>query len=260
MDLHLDLTDKIMEWTVRNSLYDREREHDACGVGMLVNIRGDKSHELVDYALKVLENMKHRGAEGADNKTGDGAGIMLQIPHEFILLQGIPVPEKGKYGTGLVFLPKDGKRQAQILSIIIEETEREGLSLMHLRSVPVNSGILGKDALGSEPDIKQIFITGYVPGENLELKGLTREAFCAPLYENSEYWGMIERGEQSISLVKLLQVCEVYHIPIEDLIDLNYSPQRDAEVKADIASLLEHCHGKQLEVIRKFIEDIALAL
>ncbi len=93
-----------------------------------------------------------------------------------------------------------------------------------------------------------------------ELKGLTREAFCAPLYENSEYWGMIERGEQSISLVKLLQVCEVYHIPIEDLIDLNYSPQRDAEVKADIASLLEHCHGKQLEVIRKFIEDIALAL
>ena len=93
-----------------------------------------------------------------------------------------------------------------------------------------------------------------------ELKGLTREAFCTPLYENSEYWGMIERGEQSISLVKLLQVCEVYHIPIEDLIDLNYSPQRDAEVKADIASLLEHCHGKQIEVIRKFIEDIALAL
>ena len=92
-------------------MYDASNEHDACGVGMLVNIHGDKSHELVDSALKVLENMKHRGAEGADNKTGDGAGIMLQIPHEFILLQGIPVPEKGKYGTGLVFLPKDGKEQ-----------------------------------------------------------------------------------------------------------------------------------------------------
>lgn len=88
--------------------------------------------------------MKHRGAEGADNKTGDGAGIMLQIPHEFILLQGIPVPEKGKYGTGLVFLPKDAKEQESILSILIEEVEREGLSLMHLRSVPVNSSILGK--------------------------------------------------------------------------------------------------------------------
>lgn len=160
----MDTTSRI------KGLYDAEREHDACGVGMLVNISGDKSHELVDSALKVLENMKHRGAEGADNKTGDGAGIMLQIPHEFILLQGIPVPEKGKYGTGLIFLPKDGKKQAEIFSIIIEEIEREGLTLMHLRSVPVNSGILGKDALGSEPDIKQIFITGYVPGENLELK------------------------------------------------------------------------------------------
>ena len=87
-------------------LYDAANEHDACGVGMIVDIHGNKSHELVDSALKVLENLKHRGAEGADNKTGDGAGIMLQIPHEFILLQGIPVPEKGKYGTGLVFLPK----------------------------------------------------------------------------------------------------------------------------------------------------------
>ena len=76
-------------------LYDSSYEHDACGVGMLVNINGDKSHELVDAALTVLENMKHRGAEGADNKPGDGAAIMIQIPHEFILLQAIPVPEHG---------------------------------------------------------------------------------------------------------------------------------------------------------------------
>ncbi len=149
-------------------LYDSSYEHDACGVGMLVNIHGDKSHELVDSALKVLENMKHRGAEGADNKTGDGAGILLQIPHEFILLQGIPVPEKGKYGTGLVFLPKDEKRQSAILSIIIEEIEREGLTLMHLRNVPVNSQILGKDALATEPDIKQLFVTGVTDVDNFE--------------------------------------------------------------------------------------------
>ncbi len=153
-----------------SGLYSEENEHDACGVGMLVNIHGDKSHELVDSALKVLENMKHRGAEGADDKTGDGAGIMLQIPHEFILLQGIPVPEKGKYGTGLVFLPKDVKRQEEILSIVIEEIEKEGLTLMHLRAVPVNSHILGHDALENEPEIKQIFITGYNPGENFEKK------------------------------------------------------------------------------------------
>lgn len=150
-------------------LYRAENEHDACGVGMIVNIHGGKSHELVDSALKVLENMKHRGAEGADNKTGDGAGIMLQIPHEFILLQGIPVPEKGNYGTGLVFLPKDAAGQEQILSIFIEEIEREGLSLMHLRTVPTNSDILGEEALATEPAIKQVFITGATP-ETLERK------------------------------------------------------------------------------------------
>jgi glutamate synthase (NADPH/NADH) large chain len=141
-------------------LYNASNEHDACGVGMIVNIHGNKSHEIVDSALKVLENLRHRGAEGADGKTGDGAGILLQIPHEFILLQGIPVPEKGKYGTGLVFLPKDEKRQQEILSIMIEEIEREGLSLMHLRNVPTNPECLGEAAISTEPDIKQIFVTG----------------------------------------------------------------------------------------------------
>lgn len=137
---------------------------------MLVNIQGGKSHELVESALKVLENMRHRGAEGADNKTGDGAGIMLQIPHEFILLQGIPVPEKGKYGTGLLFLPKDGKDQAVILSVIIEEIEKEGLTLMHLRNVPTCPEILGEAALANEPDIKQIFITGFTESETADRK------------------------------------------------------------------------------------------
>ncbi len=140
-------------------LYQSGYEHDACGVGMVVNIHGGKSHELVDNALKVLENMEHRGAETRD-KTGDGAGIMVQIPHEFILLQGIPVPEKGKYGTGLVFLPKDEEAQQRILSVMIEEIEREGLTLMHLRTVPTNPEVLGVAAREVEPDIKQIFVTG----------------------------------------------------------------------------------------------------
>lgn len=148
-------------------LYSAANEHDACGVGMVVNIHGNKSHELVDNALKVLENMQHRGAEGADKKTGDGAGILLQIPHEFILLQGIPVPEKGKYGTGLIFLPKDDARQSDILSIMIEEIEREGLTLMHLRNVPTASECLGESALSVEPDIKQVFVTG-VPDDKID--------------------------------------------------------------------------------------------
>ena len=151
---------------MRDGLYSAQYEHDACGVGMVVNIHGNKSHDLVDNALRVLENMEHRGAETRD-KTGDGAGILLQIPHEFILLQGIPVPEKGKYGTGLVFLPKDSKRQDEILSVMIEEIEREGLTLMHLRSVPTCPEVLGVGARAVEPDIKQVFITG-VSDENAE--------------------------------------------------------------------------------------------
>ena len=158
------------------SLYDAANEHDACGVGMIVNIHGSKSHELVDNALKVLENMKHRGAEGADNKTGDGAGIMLQIPHEFILLQGIPVPEKGHYGTGLLFLPKDAERQQAAQAIVEEETERAGLKLMHWRDVPVCSDILGEDARATEPAIKQVFVTS---SEALASDELERRLYVA---------------------------------------------------------------------------------
>ena len=189
-------------------LYQPEYEHDACGVGMVVNIHGGKSHELVDNALKVLENMEHRGAETRD-KTGDGAGIMVQIPHEFILLQGIPVPEKGKYGTGLVFLPKDEKAQQQILSVMIEEIEREGLTLMHLRTVPTNPEVLGAAAREVEPDIKQIFVTGisdedvpvfdrilYKVRKRIE-KRIDNEDFyiCSLSNKNIIYKGMLTSGQ-----------------------------------------------------------------
>jgi len=189
-------------------LYRTEYEHDACGVGMVVNIHGGKSHELVDNALKVLENMEHRGAETRD-KTGDGAGIMVQIPHEFILLQGIPVPEKGKYGTGLVFLPKDEKKQSAILSIMLEEIERDGLNLMHLRNVPTCPEVLGEGARGVEPDIRQMFVTGvsdeqmpaferilYKVRKRIENR-ITDEDFyiCSLSSKNLIYKGMLTSGQ-----------------------------------------------------------------
>ena len=141
-------------------LYDPANEHDACGVGFVVNIDGDRSHVIVENGLKVLENLRHRGAEGADNKSGDGAGILTQIPHEFILLHGIPVPERGKYGTGLVFLPRKEEMQKECLELIRKRTEAEGLTLMYVRDVPVDSGVLGETARSAEPEIKQVFITG----------------------------------------------------------------------------------------------------
>jgi glutamate synthase (NADPH/NADH) large chain len=189
-------------------LYDKSYEHDSCGVGMVVNIHGGKSHELVDNALRVLENMEHRGAETRD-KTGDGAGIMVQIPHEFILLQGIPVPEKGRYGTGMVFMPKDKQAQERILSVMIEETEREGLSLMHVRTVPTCPEALGAAAREVEPDIRQIFVTGvseqqaptldcilYKIRKRIENRIADKDFYiCSLSSKNIIYKGMLTSGQ-----------------------------------------------------------------
>ena len=193
---------------MNQGLYREAYEHDACGVGMVVHIHGGKSHELVDNALKVLENMEHRGAETRD-KTGDGAGIMLQIPHEFILLQGIPVPEKGRYGTGLVFLPKDEKAQQEIFSVMTEEIEREGLELMHVRAVLTCPEVLGIAAREVEPDIKQIFVTGVTEEQAPRLdcilykirkrieNRIADESFyiCSLSSKNIIYKGMLTSGQ-----------------------------------------------------------------
>lgn len=136
----------------------------------MINIDGVKSHDVVEKGLQVLENMQHRGAEGADNKTGDGAGITVQIPHEFILLQGIPLPERGRYGTGMVFLPREVPLQERCLGLLRAELEAAGLELTHVRDVPVNSAILGEAARATEPVIKQVVVTGPYAGDELERK------------------------------------------------------------------------------------------
>ncbi len=153
---------------VAQGLYDPSYEKDACGVGLLVNVNGVKSHRLVEQGLQVLENMVHRGAEGADPNTGDGAGIMVQVPHEFILLQGIPVPEKGRYGTGLIFLPKDEALQRTIIDIISHEVTAAGLELLPVRKVPVDDSQLGKVARETQPDIIQIFVADNRTNDPLE--------------------------------------------------------------------------------------------
>ena len=154
----------------QKSLYSFQNEHDACGVGLVISLNGDKSHEIVENGLQVLENMVHRGAESADNKTGDGAGILVHIPHEFILLQGIAVPSKGKYGTGLVFLPKDKQKADDCLKVIADYTEKENLNLLAVRDVAVNSDCLGEISRSNEPVIKQIFVTGNFSQDELERK------------------------------------------------------------------------------------------
>ncbi len=153
-----------------DGLYDPAHEHDSCGVGLIVQIKGIRSHDIVERGLQVLENLNHRGAESADGVTGDGAGILIQIPHEFFCSLGISLPEKGKYGAGLIFLPEN-KIEADIcIQKLYDIIDLEGLNVIDLRDVPVNSGILGVISKTSEPAIKQIFVTGNHNQETLERK------------------------------------------------------------------------------------------
>src|SRR5512140_387102 len=118
-------------------MYRPENEHDACGIGFVAHIKGQKSHEIVQRGLDVLINMTHRGAESADNVTGDGAGIQMQMPHEFFIAKGIKLPAPGLYGAGIVFLPKDKKEAEKCLKIFEDVVTQEGLSIISYRELPV---------------------------------------------------------------------------------------------------------------------------
>ncbi|MCK4851727.1 MAG: glutamate synthase large subunit [Candidatus Omnitrophica bacterium] len=146
----------------KQGLYDPRFEHDSCGVGFVCDVKGKKSNEIIRKAIEVLENLSHRGAVGADPKTGDGAGILFQIPHEFYLRvcadTGIDLPPSGRYGTGLVFLPADAGERRFCEDTFGRVIREEGQFLLGWRAVPVDDSIIGKGARDTQPVIKQIFI------------------------------------------------------------------------------------------------------
>lgn len=146
-------------------MYSPLNEHDNCGIGFVAHIKGEKSHNIIRRGLDVLANMDHRGATGADAKTGDGAGIQIQLPHEFIVSQGINVPAEGQYGSGLLFLPKNKRESDLCISILNTRCVEEQLELFHVRDVPVDSKAPGEIALRAEPSIKQVFIRSLVRRE-----------------------------------------------------------------------------------------------
>ena len=143
-------------------LYNPAFEHDACGIGFVANIKGGKSHQIISDALTVLENMEHRGACGCENNTGDGAGIMIQMPHEFFFDEcirlGVHLPSYGKYGVGVIFFPKEVRLREECRDIFNRTAERLGLEILAYRKVPVNRFDIGPTALSVEPEIEQVFI------------------------------------------------------------------------------------------------------
>src|SRR5215831_10600940 len=143
-------------------LYDPSHEHDACGVGFVVDIKGRKSHAIVTDALTVLKNLLHRGACGCEPNTGDGAGILIQMPHAFISREfgrlGIALPAPGHYGAGLVFLPRDPAQAATCRGILEQIACEEGQAVLGWRDVPTDDGPVGPTARSVEPVMKQVLI------------------------------------------------------------------------------------------------------
>src|SRR5439155_17768260 len=147
----------------KQGLYDPRFEHDACGIGFVVNIKGEKSHEIVQQALTVLQNLTHRGACGCEDNTGDGAGILLQVPQKFLTRAcaevGIKLPaQKGDWGVGMIFLPSDPAERAFCEKAFEQAIAEEGQTLLGWRNVPCDNSLLGATALKVEPVIRQVFI------------------------------------------------------------------------------------------------------
>ncbi|MCD4711271.1 MAG: glutamate synthase large subunit [Bacteroidales bacterium] len=155
---------------VQAGLYRIAFEHDNCGIGFVAHLKGKKSHNIIQRGLETLVNMTHRGAEGADSKTGDGAGVMIQIPRDFYLMQGYSIPHEGQFGTGLVFLPRDAAEAEKCKEILVQIVNDEGVNLIGFREVPRDNSVIGEIARSAEPNMKQILLGADLPQEELERK------------------------------------------------------------------------------------------
>ncbi|HWA96209.1 MAG TPA: glutamate synthase large subunit [Terracidiphilus sp.] len=159
-------------------LYHPHQEHDACGMGLVANIRGEKSHDIIRKGLEVLINLTHRGAAGCDPETGDGAGILIQIPHVFFAREcgelGMQLPDPGNYGVAMCFLPVDRQDRLQCEGIFERIAQEEGLKLLGWRDTPVNGDAIGREARASQPYIEQLFVA--------KPEGLEEETFERLLY------------------------------------------------------------------------------
>ena len=164
---------------LKQGLYDPQFEHDACGLGFVVNMKGKKSHQLVSDALKILVNLDHRGAVGCEPNTGDGAGILIQVPHDFLAAEavrlGFKLPALGEYGVGQLFLPKNPEEREAVENELENIISAEGQTVLGWRAVPVDNSSLGKTAVAAEPFMAQVFI-----GRNAALKD--EAAFERKLY------------------------------------------------------------------------------
>ncbi len=143
----------------RSGLYRSDFEHDACGAGFICSLKGEKSHDIIHKALEILEKLEHRGAVSADGKTGDGAGILIDVPHDYFVKEcDFDIPSEGQYAVGHVFLPRKQNQRQHCQSIFEQQLEAQGLSILGWREAPVDQSVVGKMAAMNEPHILQLFV------------------------------------------------------------------------------------------------------
>ncbi|WP_026763261.1 glutamate synthase large subunit [Sediminibacterium salmoneum] len=193
-------------------LYNAAFEHDACGIGFVANINGHKSHQHISDALTVLENMEHRGACGCENNTGDGAGILIQIPHEFFFDECIQLdkhlPDAGKYGVGMIFFPKSVGLREECRDIFNRAAEKLGLEIIAYRKVPVNKENIGPSALSVEPCMEQVFIA--CPDTIQDQEAFERKLFILRNYASHTINNTIKKDEIGFYIVSLSSRTIIY--------------------------------------------------
>ena len=215
-----------------NGLYSPHLEHDSCGVGVVANIKGGQSHDIITESLQVLVNLGHRGACGCDPETGDGAGILIQMPHSFFQKEcpslGIDLPDEGLYGVGMAFLPPNAAAQAKCEELIERSIRAEGLSLLGWRGVPVDPDKLGRDARAVQPTIRQFFVAsgpGSVEPDHLQRKLYTLRKVienglpdCGISEEDADYFYLCSLSNSTLVYKGLLMAHQVagFYLDLND--------------------------------------------
>ncbi len=207
-------------------LYHPSFERDACGIGFVANIKGYKSHQIISDALTILENMEHRGACGCESNTGDGAGIMIQTPHEFFFDEcirlGFHLPAYGRYGVGMIFFPRDSMLKEECRDIFNRAADKLGLEVLGYRKVPVNPDGIGPTALSVEPDIEQVFIAS--PDHINDPEEFERKLFILRNYSSHTIQNSVKKDPIGFYLASLSYKTVVYKGQLTSLQVRNYFP------------------------------------
>ena len=207
-------------------LYHPSYEHDACGIGFVANIKGNKSHQIISDALTILENMEHRGACGCESNTGDGAGIMIQTPHEFFFDEcvrlGIHLPAFGKYGVGMLFFPRDIRLKEECRDIFNRSAEKLGLEILGYRKVPVNPDGIGPTALSVEPEMEQVFVA--CPDHITQPEDFERKLFILRNYASHTIYNTVKKDAIGFYAVSLSYKTVVYKGQLTSRQVRNYFP------------------------------------